>query len=102
MFSGALELAFNPSSRGWTSEDISSDLLLSFGEPCTLGVDRPSCPLMRKRTPLALAFRRLDQEPRDDAEEDKDVAGPGVVGDRMDDCVVKEALDSARNLVLRD
>jgi hypothetical protein len=54
---------------------------------------------MKKRTPLALAFKILDQEPFDEAEDDSDAVGPGVVGDRTDDCVEKEALDRPRALV---
>jgi hypothetical protein len=81
---------------------MNSGLFLSTGELCALGVDEPSCPLMRKRTPLALTFRMLDHEPRDEADEDRDAAGPGVAGDRMDDCVAREALDSVLPLVFAD
>lgn len=70
--------------------------LRSIGEFCAFGVDVPSCPLMRKRTLLALAFSILDHDPRDEAEDDSEDAGPGVVGDCRDRWDVKDALENFR------
>lgn len=102
VLSGVLGSIIDASTRDEASEAITSDRLLSIGELGGLGVDKPSCPVIKKRTPLALAFKILDQEPLDETEDESDAAGPGVEGDRMDDCVEKEALESARTLVPMD